>query len=330
VRLKTYLNQHNLQPQNVGLAQALRVRLDTGGGPGGTSATVTAAAGKVQNRQAMCAYIQPLAIAYDAFITGVIKSARTGGDGVCAPAHTATTETDRTSRDCNKAAWYLNTQMPQLPTTGAVGLDAAAMGIRLGRGEKMYLVQFPASTAPDGSNMFIPSNGIGLELERVPVTDGSAECIFRVLKNAEDHLPKHVLDGLTFFGLDGSRGYERKVLKGDRLLAVNSRIVCNTTRLYHDGVFCSESFPRTYLMVRDVKIQRVRAVTQISGGVRKTTRADESKKMVIRSDETKRRRRTSSKKADEGRKSTAKTRKRERGEERGKERDKKKHKVKGK
>ena len=239
-----------------------------------------------------------LAIAYDAFITGVIKSARTGGDGVCAPAHTATTETDRTSRDCNKAAWYLNTQMPQLPTTGAVGLDAAAMGIRLGRGEKMYLVQFPASTAPDGSNMFIPSNGIGLELERVPVTDASAECIFRVLKNAEDHLPKHVLDGLTFFGLDGSRGYERKVLKGDRLLAVNSRIVCNTTRLYHDGVFCSESFPRTYLMVRDVKIQRVRAVTQISGGVRKTTRADESKKMVIRCDETKRRRRTSSKKAD--------------------------------
>lgn len=54
VRVKTFLGQRNLQPQNVGLQYALRKALGTG------ATTATSTAGKMQNRKHMGEYLKKI------------------------------------------------------------------------------------------------------------------------------------------------------------------------------------------------------------------------------------------------------------------------------
>jgi hypothetical protein len=112
--------------------------------------------------------------------------------------------------------------------------------------------------AADGSDMFIPADGKGLELRRVAVNDGRDGSVIIVAKDAADHLPKEVLNRLVFYGLDGSRGREAAVKAGDVLLAINSKILSNADPMHQDAMLCNEPHRRTFVLLRDTKQQMVR------------------------------------------------------------------------
>jgi len=148
------------------------------------------------------------------------------------------------------------------------------------------MVQFPGAEAPDGSDMFIPSNGTGLELSRVPINDGDDGYAIIVTKDAADHLPGPVLSRLKFYGLDGRYGSEREVKAGDKVLAMNGRPLTNTTEMHQNSVLCNDAYPRTFVLLRDTKQLKMRQVAQKHKGGTKISRVEkeEEAEVIVRND----------------------------------------------
>lgn len=266
VRVKTFLGQRNLQPQNVGLQYALRKALGTG------ATTATSTAGKMQNRKHMGEYLKKIRGAYHLWMNGVLGKARDGDGGE--PARATQSEgvvTEHADRRC--CSPYL-------------GRASSATTQPLARGEVTYMVQYPGAEAPDGSDMFIPSNGTGLELSRVPINDGDDGYAIIVTKDAADHLPGPVLSRLKFYGLDGRPGREREVKAGDKVLAMNGRPLTNTTEMHQNSVLCNDAYPRTFVLLRDTKQLKMRQVAQKHKGGTKISRVEkeEEAEVIVRND----------------------------------------------